>query len=135
MKVNIGQHFSELSEDTKLYIQKLIEYYKLDIFKKLSKSLSTSMHLFIVGGIVLLLLLFFSIGLAFLIGNEVNSTANGFFIVGGIYVIILIISLIFGQKFIDKIVLGFMTRLMNSHDEIDIKTSLDDDESQDPSSL
>ncbi|MGO1751025.1 MAG: phage holin family protein [Psychroflexus sp.] len=128
MKVNIGHHFSELSEDTKLYIQKLIEYYKLDAFKKLSKSLSTSMHLFIVGGIILLLLLFLSIGLAFLIGKELDSVSNGFFIVGGAYLVFLIISLLFGQKFIDKVVLGYMVRLMNSHDEIDIKSSLDEEE-------
>lgn len=128
MKVKLDQYFSELSEDTKLYIQKLIEYYKLDVFKKLSRSISTSMHLFIVGGIIMLLLLFLSIGLAFLIGNELDSVANGFFIVGGIYAIFLIISLLFGQKFIDKVVISYMVRLMNSHDEIDIKSSLDEEE-------
>lgn len=128
MKVNIGQQFSELSEDTKLYIQKLIEYYKLDVFKKLSKSMSTSMHMFIVGGVILLFLLFLSIGLAFLIGKELDSIANGFFIVGGVYLIVLVFFLIFGQKFIDKIVLGYMSRLMNSNDNIDIKSSLDDED-------
>ncbi|MDN6310584.1 MAG: hypothetical protein L0J60_07925, partial [Psychroflexus sp.] len=77
--------------------------------------------MFILGGIILLLLLFLSIGLAFLIGRELDSTANGFFIVGGIYLIFLIIALIFGQKFIDKVVLGYMSRLMNSHEDIDIE--------------
>lgn len=131
MKINIGQQFNDLSEDTKLYIQKLFEYYKLDVFKKLSRSISTSMHMFILGGIILLLLLFLSIGLAFLIGRELDSTANGFFIVGGIYLIFLIIALIFGQKFIDKVVLGYMSRLMNSHEEIDIERPLSDDNSED----
>lgn len=131
MKINIGQQFNDLSEDTKLYIQKLIEYYKLDVFKKLSRSISTSMHMFILGGIILLLLLFLSIGLAFLIGKQLDSTANGFFIVGGIYLIFLIIALIFGQKFIDKVVLGYMSRLMNSHEEIDIERPLSDANTKD----
>lgn len=114
---DLGQHVEHLSEDTKLYIKKLIDFYKLDLFRKISKSLSTSLQLLVTGGIALLLFLFISLGLSFLIGNHLGNIAYGFFIMGGVYFILLVLASTIGKPYIDRKVLIFMGNIANNSDD------------------
>ncbi|WP_127845705.1 phage holin family protein [Psychroflexus aestuariivivens] len=118
MKNNLGQHFENLSEDTKNYIKSSIDYYKLDLFKKSALTLATVGSLVIKAFVLLLIFIFLSIGLAFLIGNEIQSIANGFFIVGGFYVLLFIIALLSGKKLVEKPVFVVLNKILNTNKEI-----------------
>lgn len=119
MKNSIGHHFENLTQDTKEAINNSIDYYKLDLLKKTALSLITGGQLIIKVGILILVLFFVSIGFAFLIGNNLDHVSYGFFIVGGAYLIILIFISIFGKKLLEKPVLSFLNRILNSGDQLD----------------
>ncbi|QSS98123.1 hypothetical protein [Psychroflexus sp. ALD_RP9] len=109
----VKDHVEHLSEDSQNYLKSLIAYYKLDAFKKLSKSLVASLNLLLIGGIGLLLFLFISIGLSFLIGESLGKVAYGFLIMGGFYVILFFLSLAFAKPFIERKVLTFLSQVIN----------------------
>ncbi|MFN2260962.1 MAG: hypothetical protein ABR595_02710 [Psychroflexus sp.] len=129
MKNNLGQHFENLSDDTKKYLKSLLAYYKLDLLKKSALALATAGNLFIRTAVLLLILLFISIGLAFLIGEEIQSIAGGFFMIGGFYILILIITLVTGKKLVEKPVLVLLNKILNVNDKI--LGDDDDDEKSD----
>lgn len=118
MKSNLGQHFENLSEDTKNYIKSSVSYYKLDLFKKSALALSTAGSLVIKGFVLLLIFIFVSFGIAFLIGEEIQSIAGGFFIIGGFYIILFIITLLSGKKLIEKPVFMLLNKILNINNEI-----------------
>lgn len=118
MQNSLGNHFENLTQDTKEAINHSIDYYKLDLLKKTALSLVTGGQLLIKIGLLILVLFFISIGLAFLIGNKLDHVSYGFFIVGGSYLIILIFVSIFGKKILEKPVLGFLNKILNSGDTL-----------------
>lgn len=119
MKNSIGNHFDNLTQDTKDAINHSIDYYKLDLFKKTALSLISGGQFFIKIGILVLVLFFVSLGLSFLIGNRLGSVSYGFFVVGGFYIVLLIIVSLFGKKLLEKPVLKFLYKILSSHDQLD----------------
>ncbi|MBZ9626918.1 phage holin family protein [Psychroflexus sp. CAK57W] len=119
MKNSIGNHFENFTQDTKEAINHSLEYYKLDLLKKTALSLISGGQFIIKAGILVLILLFLSIGLSFLIGNQLGSVSHGFFIVGGVYIILLILINLLGKKLLEKPVLKFLNKILNSGDKLD----------------
>lgn len=119
MKNSIGNHFENFTQDTKEAINHSLEYYKLDLLKKTASSLISGGQFIIKAGILVLILLFLSIGLSFLIGNQLGSVSHGFFIVGGVYIILLILINLLGKKLLEKPVLKFLNKILNSGDKLD----------------
>ncbi|NEV92999.1 hypothetical protein G3567_02410 [Psychroflexus sp. YR1-1] len=119
MKNSLGNHFENFTQDTKEAINHSLDYYKLDLLKKTALSLITGGQFIIKIGILVLVLLFLSIGLSFLIGNQLGSVSYGFFIVGGVYIIILILVNLLGKKLLEKPVLKFLNKILNSGDKLD----------------
>lgn len=119
MKNSIGNHFENLTQDTKEAINHTIDYYKLDLLKKTALSLILGGQFIIKIGILILILFFISLGLAFLIGNNLGSVSYGFFIVGGAYIILLIIIHLIGKKLLEKPILKFLNSILHSGDKLD----------------
>ncbi len=109
----VKDHVEHLSEDSQNYIKSLIAYYKLDAFKKLSKSLVASLNLLLLGGIGLLLFLFISIGVSFLIGESLGTIAYGFLIMGGFYALLFVLIFAFAKPIIERKVLMFLSQIIN----------------------
>ncbi|MFD0931857.1 phage holin family protein [Psychroflexus salinarum] len=133
MKNSIGNHFENLTQDTKEAINHTVDYYKLDLFKKTALSLISGGQFVIKIGILILILFFISLGLSFLIGNHLGSVSYGFFIVGGAYIVLLIIISLFGKKLLEKPILKFLNKILNSGDKLEeeIKKELSQTESSD----
>ena len=133
MKNSIGNHVDNFTQDTKEAINHSLEYYKLDLLKKTAISLIYGGQFVIKIGIMILILLFVSIGLAFLIGNKLGSVSYGFFIVGGFYIVLLILIGLFGSKLLEKPVLKFLDKILNSEDKLEeeLKQDLSDKDSKD----
>ncbi|WP_121666093.1 phage holin family protein [Mesonia aquimarina] len=115
----LTDHIDELSDNIQSYIESMIEYYKLDAFKKTSKITSLIVKLFVIGSIFLFFLGFISLGLAFLIGNAIGTLSTGFFIVGGIYLVGFILFMLFGKKHIDNIVISKFSKRYFREDRLD----------------
>ena len=117
MAKKVNEHFSDLTDDSKAYIKSLLEYYKLDALKKSTKAIASLLRLAVRGVLLLLLFMFVSIGLSFLIGDLIDSVAYGFMIMGGFYLILLIIFAITGKPISEKIGLSFIYKIIHSEDE------------------
>lgn len=133
MKNSIGNHVDNFTQDTKETINHSLEYYKLDLLKKTAISLIYGGQFVIKIGIMILILLFVSIGLAFLIGNKLGSVSYGFFIIGGFYIILLILIGLFGSKLLEGPVLKFLDKILNSGDKLEeeLKQDLSDNDFKD----
>lgn len=101
----LTDHIDEVNENVQAYVSSMLEYYKLDLFKKITKASSKLVKLLVFGSIFLFFLGFISLGLAFLIGSSLGHLSYGFFIVGGIYLIAFILFLIFGSNLVDNLIL------------------------------
>ncbi|MBZ9778502.1 hypothetical protein LB452_06155 [Psychroflexus sp. CAK8W] len=118
MKNSIGNHFENLSQDTKDAIDNSIKYYKLDLLKKTALSLIIGGQFVLKIGILVLVLFFVSIGLSFLIGNKLGTVSYGFFVVGGFYLFILIIISLFGKKLLEKPVFNLLNKILYLNDDL-----------------
>jgi len=115
---DISKHINELQNNIQSYSSSMLEYYKLQYFKSLAKGSSKFTKLLIFGSIFLFALGFISIGFSILIGEALESLAFGFFIVGGIYFVMLLVFFIFGQKYIDKIMLKEYSKMFFNQNKI-----------------
>jgi len=133
MKNQLGDHFDNLSQDTKDVIKNSIEFYRLDLLKKTALSLVTGGRFVLKIGILVLVLFFVSLGFAFLIGNKLGSVSYGFFIIGGFYILVLIIVSIFGKKLLEKPVFSFLNSILGSDNDLDeeLKKELEETETSD----
>jgi hypothetical protein len=133
MENHLGDHFDNLSQDTKDVIKNSIEFYRLDLFKKSALSIVSGGRFVLKVGILILVLFFVSLGFAFLIGNKLGSVSYGFFVIGGFYSIILIIVSIFGKKLLEKPVFSFLNSILRSSTDLDeeLKGELEETETSD----
>lgn len=113
---NISEKFKILSEDFKTALDSSVEYYKLDLFSKLAKAAVSSSLLLIIGGTFLIFLLFFSVAIAILLGEVLESLSAGFFIVAGFYFLIFLFMFLFGKPIITKKVLTKYSQLVFNED-------------------
>ncbi|RAJ16811.1 hypothetical protein [Olleya aquimaris] len=70
------------------YLQKSQEYYKLKIFQQLTSSLSLVLKALLIGGLLLIGLVFLAVSSAIAIGNALDSIALGFVIVGALFLVL-----------------------------------------------
>ena len=115
MKDSIGNHVDHLTQDTSEAVQKSIEYYKVTLLKKAAISLLLGSQFVIKVGIIVLALFFISIGLAFLIGNQLGTVSYGFFIIGGVYGILLIVMALFGKTLLEKPIFKLLNKILHSN--------------------
>ncbi len=122
MALKIQSHVEALSEDAKAYLEALIDYYKLDAYKKSAKATSALLQFIVVSGIFLLFFAFLSIALAILIGDLIGIMYVGFFIVSAINLILVFFFLSNGKKLIDRFVLKVFGEIFASEEDESQKT-------------
>ncbi len=83
----LKEHTENIQENTKEFIEKNLEYYKLSAFKMAMKSTTMIFKCTLILLCICMVLLFFSIALAFAIGNYLGSYTFGFLCVGFLYII------------------------------------------------
>ena len=86
----ITDNVHELTDNIHAYIESSIEYYKLDLFKKMMKGAVSLVKLLVIGSIFLVFLLFLSVAVAISIGESMESMSTGYYIVGGFYFLVFI---------------------------------------------
>ncbi|TMM32327.1 phage holin family protein [Polaribacter aestuariivivens] len=92
----------------KKYVNATYEYYKLKAFHTLTVSFSTISKLLVIGGLILIGLMFSSVALAIVLGDFFESVALGYLAVGGIF-FVLGIFIFLGRKQLDKSIIRIMS--------------------------
>lgn len=87
MKENLHQ----IQAETKEYVDANLAYYKLWLFKVITKSASSVFKLLLIGLSLAMLLVFFSIAAALAIGYALDNLVYGFLIIAGVYLLLTII--------------------------------------------
>src|SRR5690554_7892291 len=94
-------------------------YYKLRLFKVLTKLTISLLHLLIYGSLFLFVLVFLSMGAAFWLGTFFEHVYAGFLLIGGFYALVLILAFVFGKGYIERKILGTFSELFyDQEDEI-----------------
>ncbi len=101
----------EIQSDSEKALESNIRYYKLWLFKTLTRSLTEFTKIFVFGSVAFLVFLFVAIGGAFALGEYLNDNALGFLIVGGIFLVILILIFILKKSIIEKPLLSKMSEI------------------------
>ncbi len=76
-----------LQEETKIYVEKTLAYYKLWGFKVAMKSTTMVVKFLLIAMFLMMFVLFASIAIAFALGEMLGQTYYGFLIVAGFYLL------------------------------------------------
>ncbi|NCT18260.1 MAG: hypothetical protein GW771_08485 [Flavobacteriia bacterium] len=107
----IANNIDEMNDNVQMYIKRSVEYYKLDFYKKSTKSVASLMRVFLLGSVAFLVIFFISFALAIFIGDELGNASYGYFIVAGFYLFILLLIAIFGKKPIQTLILKSTSKI------------------------
>ncbi|CAM3706215.1 hypothetical protein FSS13T_12160 [Flavobacterium saliperosum S13] len=88
---HLKENAEEIQDNLKNVMDSNIAYYKLWLFKVLTKSTTLVLKVVLLLLLFVLFLFFSSIALAFYLSEILNSNVLGFLSVGGIYIILLLI--------------------------------------------
>lgn len=101
----IKEDVSKIQDDTKVYIETSVEYYKLRGFKIAAKSITVFLKLLLVTVTAVLMLICGSIAASLAIGDALENVALGFLIMAGFYLILLIVFVFARPRMIEKSIL------------------------------
>jgi hypothetical protein len=108
------QEIKEETKDLAEHITDFLEtYYQLLTINVAQKSINITSSLInavILAFLCLLIASFIGLGLAWWLGNVINSRAGGFFITAGIYLIVMIALIVMRKKVIFPFLRNFITR-------------------------
>ncbi|KGO83336.1 competence protein [Flavobacterium beibuense F44-8] len=107
----IKENAEDLKNQAKELLDANMQYYKLWGFKIFMKSTSMMLKVILLGIMLLLVVLFFSIAAAIGIGYALDNMAYGFLIVGGIYLILAIIVYYYQDKITEGPLLANFSRI------------------------
>jgi len=107
----IKDDVENIKSETKAYVDKNVEYYKLLGFKIVAKTTT----MFVSYSLILLafafVLLFGSIAAGFAIGDSIGSNALGFLIIAGAYFLIAIFILLLKDRLVESRILRVFSKL------------------------
>nr|WP_321223169.1 hypothetical protein [uncultured Psychroserpens sp.] len=101
---SLNETTNKATETAEKYAQTSKEYFKLKVFQQLALSLSLVTKACIIGGLIVLALIFISVSAAIAIGHELENLAMGYLIVGVIYLILSIIVYLIRGKIDIKVI-------------------------------
>ncbi len=101
----VTNNVEDIQENLDAYLKNSLEYYKLDFYKKTTKSFMAILRVLLLGSIALLLLFFASLAVAYLIGEAYGNISYGLFFVAGFYLIVFILVWILLRKPLERFVL------------------------------
>lgn len=117
METELKAEFGKLGENIKRYAETRIDLFKLKLVDKLSSGIAAMISGALVAVMLLSVLFFASVSLAFYLGDLQGSLAQGFLLVAGIYLLVLILILLFRKAFIHDPVAGKIIRGMLTSDD------------------
>jgi len=107
-------------QETQDIVKELVDgnmaYYKLWVFKVIVRSVSSLFQLLLIGILLVMVLVFFSIAAAISIGYALDNYALGFLIIGGVYLLLTFVVFTIRSKIETPIVKALSEILYNDED-------------------
>lgn len=91
--------FEEMRDDVANYIRSTLELVKLETYEKVGIGLSSIVYGLIIGGILLIALLFIFLTVGFFLGKILENNTLGFAIVAGCAIIVTVVMLLLKKTF------------------------------------
>lgn len=102
---NLRENVQHINDHSQEYLSKQLEYYKLSLFKKIMKGITAMTHYLIMGSIVFLAIIFFSMAAAWSLADALQNVPLAFVIVGGFYIFLMILFVVILKKRLDSVIL------------------------------
>lgn len=94
----LKENIREMQDQTHELIDSNLAYYKLWVFRVITKSSSALFKILLIGVLLVMVFVFFSIAVAIAIGYALENYALGFLIMGTFYLLISFLIYIFRNK-------------------------------------
>ncbi len=107
----ITNNVDEMNDHIQAYINRSIEYYKLDFYKKSTKSAASITRAVLLGSVAFLVIFFISFAAAAFIGDTLDNASYGYFIVAGFYLLVFLLIAIFARKPIERMILKSTSKI------------------------
>ncbi|MGY0408282.1 MAG: phage holin family protein [Polaribacter sp.] len=102
--LSLSASFNDGVDKGKKYVNTTVDYCRLKTFHIVTLSISTIAKIMIIGGFLIVGLLFLSFAVAMALGDYFENPALGYVIVGGFFFLIAIIIYIFRKKIDAKVI-------------------------------
>jgi len=112
--------FEEMRDDISKYITSTLELGKLEVYEKISLGSSAITYGLMVAGVALFALLFIFIALGLYLGELLQNTWAGFGIVAAFALLIMLLMLLTGKPFKQKVT-NRVIRFLMENDDMDHK--------------
>ncbi len=106
----IKKDTKDLVEHVTDFLETYYQYLSISLAQKIINFVSSTINSLILAFLCLLVISFSGFGLAWWLGDLINSRAGGFFIVAGIYLLIVVILIAMGKKVIFPFLRNLITR-------------------------
>jgi cytochrome c biogenesis protein CcdA len=116
MEKDLGQAFNELKDDVSTYVEIKFNLYKLSLYEKAGKLVSSLSYILALAVLAFMAIFFFFLALGFLLGEWLKSTGAGMAIAGGIYLILIGILIMNKNRFSGKIMNSVISALDDNDD-------------------
>lgn len=115
MEKDLGQIFNELKNDVSAYAEIKFNLYKLSLYEKAGKLVSSLSYVLALAVLAFMSIFFLFLALGFLLGEWMGSTGAGMATVGGIYLILTGILIMNRKRFSGKIMNSVISALDDEH--------------------
>ncbi|MDR2968445.1 MAG: phage holin family protein [Tannerellaceae bacterium] len=115
MEKDLGQIFNELKNDVSTYAEIKFNLYKLSLYEKAGKLVSSLSYVLALAVLAFMSIFFLFLALGFLLGEWLESTGAGIAIVGGVYLILTAILIMNRKRFSAKIMNNVISALDDEH--------------------
>ena len=94
----VNETAGKASKTGEAYAKATQEYYRLKVFKQLSLQLSSLLKMALVGGLLFLAMVFFTIAGAIALGEYLENMALGLVLIGGVVVLVSLLILLLRKQ-------------------------------------
>lgn len=119
MEKDLGQVFNELKDDISAYVEIKFNFYKLSLYEKAGKLISSLSYVLALVVLAFMASFFLFLAFGFLLGEWLNSTGAGIAIVGATYLILIGILIMNRKWFSDKVMNSVISVLDDDDDNED----------------
>ena len=108
---NIKESAEEVQEKVKDVIDSNIAYYKLWLFKVITKSVTVVLKRLLLAFFLMMFLFFSSIALALFLGKMFENNIVGFLLVGVVYLVLMLIVYFLKDKIVESTILKNFSKI------------------------
>ncbi|MCW3086190.1 MAG: hypothetical protein JWP12_3556 [Bacteroidetes bacterium] len=107
----------KLFTDVKEYAETKLDLVALNVQEKGSDVMGSAASILVIGIVILFVLLFLSLGAAFIIGHCFHNFSIGFFLIAGFYFLVGLVIYFSRNKLIKMPVINALLKKINFHEE------------------